>query len=187
MIGRMIDCPKCRTSFAVLSKNEIQDNPQFDGFADCETKAGRPSSRSSDFSEIEDSMEGAKNAALTMMRRHSGLGVASFLVALTVVGLESLVILVAVRDIVRVENSAILELVPKVKDVAFSTAIGAAANRSLCMLPVCLVGGGLAVAAMVVHKDRRHSFAWLGLLGNGTVALIGIMWTLIAMIASSTL
>lgn len=187
MIGRMVDCPKCQTTFAALSDDDAQDNVQFDSFANYETKARRRSSRSSDCSGLDESIEGSKDAALSFLKRHSGLGIASFLVALMVVGLECLVILAALRGIVMVENSVILQYLPVAKEVAFHAAIGAAASRSLCILPVCLVGGGLAVAALVVHKDRRHSFTWFGLLGNGIVALIGLVWTLWSMIASPIL
>jgi len=38
-------------------------------------------------------------------------------------------------------------------------------------LPLCLVGIGLAITALVAHKDANNLFAWIGLYGNGVVIL----------------
>ena len=38
-------------------------------------------------------------------------------------------------------------------------------------VPVCLVGVGLAVVALVAHRDRNQLFSWIGLIGNGVVIL----------------
>jgi hypothetical protein len=95
-------------------------------------------------------------------REHSGLGMASFIFALLVGGLD---LIVGFIIVLRMASSA------DGPNLLFAALSGAMALACLNVLsiPLCLVGGGLAFVGLVAHRDRNHLFSWIGLLGNGAV------------------
>lgn len=157
MIGRMIDCPKCQTTFAALS-----DSARSGSFASSETEPGRPSNRSSglEFNRVTEDIEVGATP-----RQHSGLGIASFLIALLVGGMEGILALIIVRNMVAARSAEAVEI----HLIAGSMSL---VCWNFFSLPACLVGAGMALVALIAHKDRHHLFTWLGLLGNGVVILI---------------
>jgi hypothetical protein len=97
-------------------------------------------------------------------QKHSGLGIASFLIALLVVGLDIIVVMVIAMG------------------VAGSRERGAAQAQFLsggmalvclnCMsIPLCLLGGGLGLTGLIAHREQNNLFSWLGLAGNATIVL----------------
>jgi hypothetical protein len=104
-------------------------------------------------------------------RKHSGLGIASFLIALLVGGLDVIWAIVIATNIAK---SA-----PGPRNFGRTTELKAnimAGGMSMiclnCMsIPLCLVGAGLGLVALIAHKDANHLFTWIGLLGNGVVIL----------------
>src|SRR5262249_35691378 len=90
-----------------------------------------------------------------------------FLIALVVGGIELILVLIVVSNMVGAKSVESLE-------VRFiSGSVSLLCWNFLC-LPACLLGAGMAVVALIGHKDRRHVFTLFGLLGNGIVILIVI-------------
>lgn len=106
---------------------------------------------------------------------HSGLGIASFLIALLVGGLDVILALVIVIGIARSASQRERDYYGYDSDsrerVVSSMVAGGAAMICLnCLsIPLCLVGVGLAIVGLVAHRDRNHFFTWIGLFGNGIV------------------
>ena len=98
--------------------------------------------------------------------KHSGLGMASFIIAMLVGGMELILGLLAVAG---VANSG-----PSKEEIVGSAVAGSMAMLCLTFLclPLSLVGGGLGVVALVAHKQRNHLFTWIGVIGNGIIVLI---------------
>src|SRR5262249_24544801 len=95
---------------------------------------------------------------------HSGLGMASFVIALLVGGLDVILAVAIATGIARSQTRAGLQ-----NEVLGG---GMAMYCLNCMsVPLCLVGVGLAIVGLVAHRDRNHLFTWIGLLGNGVVIL----------------
>jgi hypothetical protein len=97
-------------------------------------------------------------------RPHSGLGIASFLIALLVLGMDMILGVVIAANIAgsRAAHGADL--------LAGVVAGGMGLVLLNCVsVPVCLVGLGLAVVGLVAHRAHNHLFTWLGLFGNGVV------------------
>lgn len=109
-------------------------------------------------------------------QKHSGLGIASFLIALMVGGLHIVLAVIVAISILHSSRREGLQ-------AAGDTFVGGGVSL-VCLncasLPVCLVGVGLAVVALVAHKDCNHLFTWIGLLGNGVVVLGVIAFYLLA-------
>jgi hypothetical protein len=38
-------------------------------------------------------------------------------------------------------------------------------------IPLCLVGIGLALVALIAHRDRNNLFSWIGLFVNSAVII----------------
>jgi DNA-directed RNA polymerase subunit RPC12/RpoP len=104
-------------------------------------------------------------------RKHSGLGIASFIIALLVGGLD---VILAIVIATNVAKSA-----PRHRDYGDTTELKAnimAGGMSMvclnCMsIPLCLVGAGLGLVGLIAHRDQNQLFTWIGLLGNGVVIL----------------
>jgi hypothetical protein len=101
-------------------------------------------------------------------RKHSGLGIASFLIAVMVGGMDVILALVIV---VNAAGSADRD--PGLEGLPAHLAAGGLAMYCLnCMsLPLCLVGAGMGVVGLVAHRQHNHFFTWLGLGGNGVIIL----------------
>jgi hypothetical protein len=99
--------------------------------------------------------------------KHSGLGMASFVIALLVGGLD---VVLAVAIATGIARSA-----PRDDWGEFQFRLVSGGVAMYCMnctsIPLCLVGVGLAVVGMVAHRDHNHLFSRIGLLGNGVVIL----------------
>lgn len=113
------------------------------------------------------------DAGVATSGEHSGLGMASFIIALVVGGLNLIVILGVTLSIAR--SGHLSEL--KANMLGGSMAV-------ICLnfmsVPVCLVGVGLAVVGLNAHPDRNHFFTRIGLVGNGTVVLAVIGFLILA-------
>jgi hypothetical protein len=96
---------------------------------------------------------------------------ASFLIAMLVGGLDVVLGLIVVA---RVAGS-------KGQHEVYETVHGGS-MAIVCLnclsVPVCLVGVGLAIMALVAHKGRNHVFTWFGLGVNSLVilAVLGLYW-----------
>lgn len=94
-------------------------------------------------------------------RKHSGLGIASFLIALLVGGLDLILAIVIATGVAKSAPSGM------------RTEIVGGGLALICFnflsLPLCLVGFGMGLVALVVNRDRGQAFSWLGLFGNGVV------------------
>lgn len=101
-------------------------------------------------------------------RKHSGLGIASFLIAMLVGGMDVILALVIA---VNAAGSARGEA--GLGHVAGQLVGGGLAMycMNLMSVPLCLVGLGMALVGLVAHRGHNHLFTWLGLLGNGVVIL----------------
>jgi hypothetical protein len=104
-------------------------------------------------------------------QKHSGLGIASFLIALLVVGLD---ILLAVVIAVGIAKSGRGGYSPGYREDLRTNVMGGG-MALLCLncmsVPLCLVGVGMAVAGLIAHRGYNHLLTWIGLVGNGTVIL----------------
>lgn len=103
-------------------------------------------------------------------KEHAGLGIASFLIAFLVGGLDVILAVVIATGIARTENRRTLE----------NDMLGGV-TAMLCLncasVPLCLVGIGLGAVALIAHPNRNHLFSWMGLMGNGIVVLtLGALW-----------
>jgi hypothetical protein len=92
---------------------------------------------------------------------------ASFIIALVVGGLDVVLGLIIVVGLARPHRGE------DVMDLKLKLVGGGVSMYCLnCLsVPLCLVGVGLSVVALIAHKDRNHLFTWIGLLGNGVVIL----------------
>jgi hypothetical protein len=98
---------------------------------------------------------------LIQTRKHSGLGIAAFLIALLIGGLDLIVAIISATAMVgRTQVEA--------------QAIGTAGGIALLFLhylslPLCVLGAGLGLVALIAHRNRNNLFSWIGLCGNGLV------------------
>jgi hypothetical protein len=108
-------------------------------------------------------------------RPHSGLGIASFIIALLVGGMDILLILIAALSIASsAQQAQYPDPYGSAREKLAVNIVGGVASVVClnCMsVPVCLVGFGLALVGLIAHRDRNHVFTWIGLLGNGVVIL----------------
>jgi len=119
--------------------------------------------------------------------QQSGLGMASFIIALLVGGLDIILAVVVAANIARP--------VPKAQKVSFSSVeesakrvyIAAATSENVesklmaggmamvflnCIsIPLCLVGVGLALVGLIAYRDRNHLLTRIGLYVNRAVIL----------------
>jgi hypothetical protein len=100
-------------------------------------------------------------------QKHSGYGIASFLIAVVVGGLNAFLLLAVAVNAAssgdRIDRR--IEILEGGVSIATFNCIS---------VPVCLVGVGLAVVAFTVHPRRNHGLTWFGLFVNGVV-LIGVL------------
>lgn len=96
--------------------------------------------------------------------KHSGLGMGSFLIAVLVGGMDVFLGLISILNIAGSKE---------LSEVKGSVLGGTMALVCLnCLsIPLCLVGVGLAVMALVAHKDRNHVMTYIGLTVNALVIL----------------
>ena len=120
-------------------------------------------------------------AATAPPKEHSALGIASFLIALLVGGLDVILIFIIAVNMATVRGQAIRQ--------EFTTqAIGGGISLyclNCLSLPLCLVGVGLGFVALVTQRDRNHLFSWIGVLGNGAVILFAIGFYVLLKIGAS--
>lgn len=160
-LGRMVSCHRCGSSFAAI---------QATGLA-----AGLPSSPPRDFPDLSD-----EAPYYSAPRKHSGLGIASFLIALLIGGLDVILALVIAVNMARSSGHK------DVDRLSYQAAGGGLAMYCLnCMsVPLCLVGFGLGLVGLIAQRDRNHVFSWMGLLGNGIVILVVVgLYVIGAMLA----
>lgn len=96
--------------------------------------------------------------------KHSGLGMASFLIAVVVGGLDIVLGLIVVLNVAGSKGE------PEVRGSVLGGAMALVCLNCLS-IPACLTGVGLAIAAFVAHKDRNHLLTYIGLAVNAVVVL----------------
>ena len=107
-------------------------------------------------------------------RPHSGLGIASFLIALLVGGLDIVLTLMVVANVSRARQ--LFELRQNLL-----TGTAALLCFNFMSLPLCLVGFGLGWVALSSHRRLNHTYSVIGLLGNGMVialVIFVIFWSM---------
>lgn len=141
-IGFWTTCPKCREGF-LASDDSTPEQP-------VEPPRAIVLSRPND-----DQPSG----------KHSGLGIASFLIATLVGGMDAILLFIVTTGIARSAHQG--------QSLEMNFLAGGVSLYCLncASLPLCIVGVGLAVTGMVANKSSRHFFTWIGLVGNGTVIL----------------
>jgi hypothetical protein len=97
-------------------------------------------------------------------KKHSGLGIGSFIIAMVVGGLDAILGLIVVLNVSGSKGDW------EVKERIVGGAMGMVCFNCLS-IPLCLVGVGLAVAALIAQADRKHSMTYVGLLVNALVIL----------------
>jgi hypothetical protein len=167
-----VECPKCGRRFAV--RGGASDDPRLppasSAFSGPEDRAG--SRRVSDLSDEFRVFE-------KLERKHSGLGIVSFIIALLVGGLDVILALVIVIGIARSgHRHADLEYYPVYNHPSGGNLMANVLSGGIAMIcldcmsvPLCLVGVGLAFVGLIAHRDCNHVFTWIGLMGNGVVIL----------------
>jgi hypothetical protein len=104
-------------------------------------------------------------------RKHSGLGVAAFVIAVLVLGLDLLLAVSVASGLARsAHDQDDPGGVARLKGQLLSGGVVMGCLNSM-NLPLCLVGVGLAVAGLVSQRGHNHLFTWIGLLGNGVIVL----------------
>jgi DNA-directed RNA polymerase subunit RPC12/RpoP len=94
--------------------------------------------------------------------KHSGLGIASFLISLLVIGLDVILVIVIVFGIAGSRQQAAAQ--------AQFMSGGLALVCLNCMsIPLCLVGAGLGLVALVAHREQNNLFSWIGVVANSAV------------------
>ena len=121
-----------------------------------------------DFTDTVEILPNADQRPAREPQKHSGLGIASFLMGLLVGGMELLLAFVTALGMTGGTR----------QQIAGSLVGGAMSMLCLAFLcvPVCLVGAGLGGVAIVAHRDRNHLFSWMGLFINGIIiaALVAV-------------
>jgi hypothetical protein len=175
-IGRMVACPKCQTTFAALSRIPQSDSPPASSAAFSGTNKGAGSKGFSDLSHGFDIFGKGE-------RKHSGLGMASFIIALLVGGLDVILALIIAVGIARSahhpagrEDFSTYRPHSNRGDLMDKVLAGGMAMVCLnCMsIPLCLVGVGLALVGLIAHRDCNHLSSWIGLMGN-MVVIVGVV------------
>lgn len=109
------------------------------------------------------------NASQRPDSKSSGLGMASFIIAVLVGGLDVMLGLIVILNIAHSRGAT------ETTDSFFGGAL-ALVCLNILSIPLCLVGVGLAIAALIAHKDRSHTMTYIGLGVNALVifALLGL-------------
>jgi hypothetical protein len=92
---------------------------------------------------------------------------ASFLIAVLVGGLDIVLGLITVLNIAGSKGES------EVKVSALGGGMAIVCLNCLS-IPLCLVGVGLAVMALIAHKDRNHLMTYIGLVVN-TLVILGVL------------
>jgi hypothetical protein len=153
------------------------------GFEGPEPSSGKPRSRDGesgdDFPEVRRRASPSGLGDFLRIRGgrpHSGLGIASFIIALLVGGMDVLLILIVALNIASSARQAQppysygLSPGENIKANALGGALSVVCLNFMSV-PVCLVGLGLGLVALIAHRERNQLFSWIGLLGNGVVIL----------------
>jgi len=95
------------------------------------------------------------------------LGIASFLIALLIGGLDVILALVIAVNMAHSSGHKDAD------HLSLQAAGGGLALYCLnCMsVPLCLVGFGLGLVGLITQRGCNNIFTWMGLLGNGIVIL----------------
>jgi predicted Zn finger-like uncharacterized protein len=171
-----VECPKCGRQFTLRGGASADPSPPpaSSAFSDLEDRSG--SRRVGDLSDefrVSEKLE----------RKHSGLGIASFIIALLVGGLDVILALFIVINIARSgHRHADLDDYPAYRHTSEEYQRGYLMGKALsggvamiclnCMsIPLCLVGAGLGLVGLIAQRDCNQVFTWIGLMGNGIVIL----------------
>ncbi len=92
---------------------------------------------------------------------------ASFLVAVLVGGMDIVLGLIVVLNIAGSKGST------QVKDSAVGGGVAIVCLNCLSV-PLCLIGVGLAIMALIAHKDRNHLMTYIGL-GVNALVILGVL------------
>jgi DNA-directed RNA polymerase subunit RPC12/RpoP len=153
-LDTLIECKRCDTRFVPSGR--------FGGPA-----AGPILGRQSEADYAEPEAGSPVGGVLGRGGNHSGLGMASFLIAVLVGGMDVVLGLIVVLNVAgsRGERGA--------EDSAFSGSLAMVCLNCLS-IPLCLVGVGLAVMALIAHKGRNHLMTYIGL-GVNAVVILGVL------------
>jgi LSD1 subclass zinc finger protein len=99
---------------------------------------------------------------------HSGFGIASFIIALALLGVEGIMWLVILGASARDAQPEAMFMRPHQTAPVFKFI-------NLIVAPFALVGGGLGSVALLSQKANNQMFTFMGLVGNGAVVLAVIM------------
>lgn len=118
---------------------------------------------------------------------HSGLGIASFLIAVLVGGMEIILIFIIAIGMASVPRGDGHEI----RDDIALRAVGGGVSL-VCLncasVPFALVGLGLGVVALIAHRGRNrrnHLFTWVGTIANGVVILAVVGFYLLVSLLSA--
>jgi hypothetical protein len=137
---------------------------------------------------LEEDGEPGNRPGIGMHQKHSGLGIASFLIAVLVGGLDLILAVAIATNVARAARDRGDFAGGFDRSLETNLLAGGAAMFCLnCMsVPLCLVGVGLAVVALIAHKEHNHLFTWMGLFGSGVVILGVLGFYLYGAIAQSS-
>jgi len=119
-----------------------------------------PAAAPSDLAETVNTALGRLRLLSPETKKHSGLGIASFVIALSVGAWAAILVLLIVAGFASREAGLVVSPL----------------LQCMTIVPVCLPGAALGVVGLLAQRDRAHLFTWLGLLGN-----IGVMLAIIAL------
>jgi hypothetical protein len=165
----MIECARCNTRFVPSPPaTPVPQGPEAGPF-DLPTSTVPAGEYDADAVLEQDDepawMNKLRHSTVGDHRQHSGLGMASFLIAVLVGGMDVVLGLITVLNVAGSGRHG--------RDIKESVVAGTISIACLnCLsVPVCLVGIGLAVMALVAHKNRNHLFTVIGLVVNSLVIL----------------
>jgi hypothetical protein len=103
---------------------------------------------------------------------YSSLGIASFLVALLVGGMDVILILLTAVNVASSRDGF------ELRSLAFSGGMGFVC-LNVMSIPLCLVGSGMGAVAIFTQRDKNHVFSWIGLLVN-TIVIASVLGLMVA-------
>jgi hypothetical protein len=106
-------------------------------------------------------------------QKHSELGIASFVIAVLVGGLD---IMMAILITISIARSTAPPQRPGYRErTELRENVVAGGVSTVCVncmsVPLCMVGAALGLVALFVHPGYNHVFTWIGLIGNLVVIL----------------
>jgi DNA-directed RNA polymerase subunit RPC12/RpoP len=165
-VGRMVECPNCRIVFAALLDDGVPSSGSL-----AERGYLAPVRRQTIHDLGTAQLDIRFFGDYPRKREHSGLGIASFLIALLVGGIDLILALVIATNIARLSRS------PDLKILVAAQYFGGGLYMyafNCTSIPLCLVGFGFGIVGLIAHKNHYHLFTWIGLLINGSVILFVI-------------